>query len=64
MLPMLAMLLAGYMAKQRGAGAEAQPPSAGGGLGGLLAACWAAGRPVPAARRQAPPRRGSRRCSI
>ena len=38
MLPMLAMLVAGYMAKQRGAGAAATPegsPSAG-GLGGLL----------------------------
>jgi hypothetical protein len=41
MLPLLAMLVAGYMAKQRGADAEAQPSSAqpssaGGGLGGLL----------------------------
>jgi hypothetical protein len=41
MLPLLAMLVAGYMAKQPGAGAEAQPSSAqpssaGGGLGGLL----------------------------
>jgi hypothetical protein len=41
MLPLLAMLVAGYLAKQRGADAEAQPssaqpPSAGGGLGGLL----------------------------
>ena len=36
MLPLLAMLVAGYMAKQRGAGADAQPSSAGGGLGGLL----------------------------
>jgi hypothetical protein len=37
MLPMLAMLVAGYMAKQRGAGATATPdtPPAG-GLGGLL----------------------------
>ena len=35
MLPMLAMLLAGYMAKQRGAGAVTQP-STGGGLGDLL----------------------------
>ncbi len=33
MLPMLAMLVAGYMAKQQGAGAAAP---AGGGLGGLL----------------------------
>jgi hypothetical protein len=41
MLPMLAMLVAGYMAKQPDAGTEArptsaQPSSAGGGLGGLL----------------------------
>lgn len=37
MLPMLAMLAAGYMAKQRSTGAAAQPSSqAGGGLGGLL----------------------------
>jgi hypothetical protein len=36
MLPLLAMLVAGYLAKQRGADAEAQPSSAGGGLGGLL----------------------------
>jgi len=35
MLPMLAMLVAGYMAKQRTAGTGAQP-SSGGGLGGLL----------------------------
>ncbi len=37
MLPMLAMLVTGYMAKQHGAGAAAQQPSPeGGGLGGLL----------------------------
>lgn len=35
MLPMLAMLVAGYMAK-RGSGAEGQTSSAGGGLGGML----------------------------
>jgi hypothetical protein len=40
MLPLLAMLVAGYLAKPRGADAEAQPSSAqpssaGGGLGGL-----------------------------
>jgi len=34
MLPMLAMLVAGFMAK--GPGAAAQPASAGGGLGGML----------------------------
>ena len=36
MLPMLAMLVAGYMAKQRGAGAAAEPSSGGGGLGSIL----------------------------
>ena len=36
MLPMLAMLVAGYMAKQRSAGGVAQPSPAGGGLGDLL----------------------------
>ena len=36
MLPMLAMLVAGYMAKQRGADDTAQPSQAAGGLGGLL----------------------------
>jgi hypothetical protein len=36
MLPMLAMLVAGFMAKQRHVGAVAQPSPAGGGLGGLL----------------------------
>ncbi len=36
MLPMLAMLVAGYMAKQRTAGVGAQAPSGGGGLGSLL----------------------------
>jgi len=35
MLPMVAMLVAGYMAKQHGGGA-AQPAASGGGLGGLL----------------------------
>jgi hypothetical protein len=35
MLPLLAMLVTGFMAKQQG-GAAAQKPSAGGGLGGLL----------------------------
>jgi hypothetical protein len=35
MLPMLAMAVAGYMAKQRGAGAATQA-AAGGGLGGAL----------------------------
>jgi hypothetical protein len=36
MLPMLAMLVAGYMAKQRGPAVAAQASPAGGGLGGLL----------------------------
>lgn len=37
MLPIVAMLVAGYMAKQRGASAAAQSAApAGGGLGGLL----------------------------
>jgi hypothetical protein len=36
MLPMLAMLVAGFMARQRTAGAGAQAASGGGGLGGLL----------------------------
>ena len=36
MLPMLAMLVAGFMAKQGGGGAAPESPAAGGGLGGLL----------------------------
>ena len=36
MLPMLAMLVAGYMAKQQSAGTGQQPSSGGGGLGGML----------------------------
>jgi hypothetical protein len=36
MLPMLAMLAAGYMAKQRGGAGTAAPQSTGGGLGGVL----------------------------
>jgi hypothetical protein len=36
MLPMLAMLVSGYMARQGGAGAAAQAAPSGGGLGGLL----------------------------
>lgn len=36
MLPFLAMLVAGYMAKQRGAGADEQVSQSGGGLGDLL----------------------------
>lgn len=36
MLPLLAMLVAGYMARQQRAGDAAQPPAPGGGLGALL----------------------------
>ena len=36
MLPMLAMMVAGYMAKNRGDGVPEQAPSGGGGLGGLV----------------------------
>ncbi len=36
MLPMLAMAVAGFLAKQHGGGAAAQPARSGGGLGGLL----------------------------
>jgi hypothetical protein len=36
MLPMLAMLVAGFMAKQRGAGAGAPSSGGGGGLGSIL----------------------------
>jgi hypothetical protein len=36
MLPMLAMLVAGYMAKQPSAGGASHSSPAGGGLGGLL----------------------------
>jgi hypothetical protein len=58
MLPMLAMVVAGFMAKQQGAGDAAQPSPAG------SAACWGAcSAASPAARRRAPPRRDSPRCS-
>jgi hypothetical protein len=36
MLPMLAMLAAGYMAKHTGGGAQVQPSGSGRGLGGML----------------------------
>jgi len=36
MLPMVAMLVAGYMAKQRGGGSGGPATQGGGGLGGLL----------------------------
>ena len=44
MLPMLAMLVAGYMAKQQGAGAAAQSSPRSGGLGGLLGGLLGGGR--------------------
>jgi hypothetical protein len=52
MLPMLAMLVAGYMAKQRSAGGVAQPSPTGGGLGDLLGSLLGgqgAGRGTPGA---------------
>ena len=36
MLPILAMLVAGYMAKRSGAGTQPGAPAGGGGLGGML----------------------------
>ena len=36
MLPLLAMLVTGYLARKRSSAAPAQAPSGGGGLGGLL----------------------------
>lgn len=36
MLPMLAMMVAGYMAKQRSPGVATQPSQSGGGLAGML----------------------------
>ena len=47
MLPMLAMLVAGYMAKQGGAAAGA-PASGGGVLGSLLGGLLGGGRSAPA----------------
>jgi hypothetical protein len=45
MLPMLAMLVAGYMARQRaGAGAQAQP---GGGLADVLGGMLGGGSAIP-----------------
>lgn len=46
MLPMLAMLAAGFMAKQGGGAPSAAP--AGGGLGGLLGGLLGGGGPAPA----------------
>ena len=48
MLPMLAMLVAGYMARQRGGEATAQSPAGdGGGLGGLLGGLLGGGSASP-----------------
>jgi hypothetical protein len=48
MLPIVAMLVAGYMAKQRGASAAAaQSAPAGGGLGGLLGGLLGGGQAAP-----------------
>ena len=49
MLPMVAMLVAGYMAKQRGAGAAPAQSAApaGGGLGGLLGGLLGGGQAAP-----------------
>jgi hypothetical protein len=49
MLPMLAMLVAGYLAKQQGAGATARS-TGGGGLGGVLGDLLGGGRAAGAAR--------------
>lgn len=45
MLPILAMLVAGYMAKRGGEGANAEGGGGGGGLGGLLGGLLGAGQP-------------------
>lgn len=50
MLPMVAMLVAGYMAKQRGAGATGGAAPAGGGLGGLLGGLFGRRRTAGAGR--------------
>jgi len=79
MLPMLAMLVAGYMAKQRGAAAAPQPTNVSRGNDVLVPVtqrsprrrpagwmvCWGAcsAARLPAARRRALPRRDSHRCS-
>lgn len=61
MLPMLAMLVAGYMAK-RSSGAAAQPSPGGRQTRRTAGGGYSAARP-PAARRWAPPRRDLPRCS-
>jgi hypothetical protein len=42
MLPLVAMLVAGFMAKQQGVGAQGQPSPKQGGLGGLLGGLFGA----------------------
>jgi hypothetical protein len=49
MLPMLAMLVAGYMAKQHGAAEAAQSAPSAGGLGGILGGMLGGGTPGAAA---------------
>jgi hypothetical protein len=49
MLPMLAMLVAGYMAKQHGAAQAAQSAPSAGGLGGILGGMLGGGTPGAAA---------------
>ncbi len=63
MLPMLAMLVAGFMAKQQSAGAAAQQPESGGGLGGLLGSLFGGQAAGAGSACRAPPCRDSRRCS-
>lgn len=48
MLPMVAMLVAGYMAKQPNTGAAVQPSPMGGGLGGLLGGLLSGGKAASA----------------
>ncbi|MEO6527928.1 MAG: DUF937 domain-containing protein [Gemmatimonadaceae bacterium] len=49
MLPMLAMLVTGYMARQHGAGQAAQSAPSAGGLGGILGGMLGGGTPGGAA---------------
>ena len=43
MLPVLAMLVTGYVARQGNTGAAAQPPAADGGLGAVLGSLMGGG---------------------
>jgi hypothetical protein len=49
MLPMVAMLVAGFMAKQQGVGSEGQPSAQQGGLGGLLGGLFGSRGSAPGA---------------